>query len=118
MAVGARLGVSSAELRERYLLPKPGQGGGQRLEVGVGPDGWCLFYQGGCAIHPAKPAMCRLWPFFRWPLSGEAAFKEAASHCPGLRAMDYQGFLAAYEDFKMRMPGESGACGEEVPKET
>lgn len=51
-----------------------------------GEDGFCLFFKAGagCAIHPARPAVCRAWPFFRGNLVDETSFAMAREDCPGM----------------------------------
>lgn len=76
------LGLSLVQFKERYLESGPGP-----WDVGVGPDGYCLFHQPGemgCLIHPVKPKICRLWPFLPGPLQVASAFKDAQNSCPGI----------------------------------
>jgi Fe-S-cluster containining protein len=45
----------------------------------------CHFLQdGGCAIHPAKPTQCRLFPFWPEYVESQAAWKATARRCPGI----------------------------------
>ena len=39
---------------------------------------------GRCAIYDARPLMCRTWPFWPRLIESEAAWNEAARHCPGM----------------------------------
>lgn len=51
-----------------------------------GKDGKCVFSgPEGCSAHPAKPAICRAWPFFRGNLTDAVSFAMAKSACPGIR---------------------------------
>jgi len=45
----------------------------------------CRFLeQGGCAIHPAKPSQCRLFPFWPELVEISGAWEKTASWCPGI----------------------------------
>ncbi len=45
----------------------------------------CPFLEhGGCAIHPAKPTQCRVFPFWPELTSDQAAWAETARYCPGI----------------------------------
>lgn len=52
----------------------------------VGDDDYCVFYtQGtGCSVHPAKPDVCRAWPFFRGNLLDATSWEMASDYCPGI----------------------------------
>lgn len=58
-------------------------GGKQRLRTN--DQGWCLFFTAGCAVHPAKPAVCRAWPFFQGNMVDESSWQMAQDACPGIR---------------------------------
>ncbi len=51
-----------------------------------GPDGFCIFYEEGkgCAVHPARPDVCRAWPFFRGNLLDPGSLAMAKEDCPGI----------------------------------
>lgn len=38
----------------------------------------------GCAIHPAKPTQCRLYPFWPEVIESTRAWYGTASKCPGI----------------------------------
>ncbi len=45
----------------------------------------CYFlHEDGCAIHPAKPTQCRLFPFWPELLEDPRAWKSTAAWCPGI----------------------------------
>ncbi|NDY55355.1 YkgJ family cysteine cluster protein [Desulfovibrio sulfodismutans] len=50
------------------------------------PDGYCLFFQEGtgCGVHPARPDICRAWPFFRGNLIDAISWEMAQDFCPGI----------------------------------
>lgn len=39
---------------------------------------------GGCAIHPVKPAQCRLFPFWPELVSSPGEWRRTAQYCPGI----------------------------------
>lgn len=58
----------------------------------------CHFLEShGCAIHPAKPTQCRLFPF--WPdlLESDGAWTATAARCPGIGTGPYIQIGAALE---------------------
>lgn len=59
---------------------------GGKPTLKCGEDGFCLFFRAGqgCSIHPARPAVCRAWPFFRGNLVDEVSFAMAREDCPGI----------------------------------
>jgi uncharacterized protein len=59
-------------------------GGKQRLRTKH--DGWCLFFNEGCSVHPAKPSVCRAWPFFRGNMVDASSWEMAQDACPGINA--------------------------------
>ena len=66
-----------------------------------GDDGFCLFFKPGrgCSIHPARPAVCRAWPFFRGNLVDAMSFFMAREDCPGIsREVTHEAF--AHEGFR------------------
>ncbi len=55
----------------------------------VGTDAYCVFYNHdikGCGIHPARPDVCRAWPFFAGNLLDPDSFEMAAVDCAGICA--------------------------------
>jgi hypothetical protein len=48
-------------------------------------DGYCIFYDGGCTIHPVKPRMCRRWPFIESVRTDPLNWLIMAGSCPGMR---------------------------------
>ena len=49
-------------------------------------DGYCIFWDRICTIHPVKPQMCRRWPFIESVLKDVANWRIMASMCPGMMA--------------------------------
>jgi Fe-S-cluster containining protein len=40
--------------------------------------------EGGCAIHPAKPTQCRVFPFWPELVEDRKSWNETAKYCPGI----------------------------------
>lgn len=79
--LAAHLGLGVDEMLERYAEDE-----GRLPGIVTGADGYCVFYaQGtGCTVHPARPDVCRAWPFFRGNLLDESAFAMAREDCKGI----------------------------------
>lgn len=78
----AYFGLPAEEVLARYTETIGG-----KPVLKCGEDGFCLFFKAGkgCAIHPARPAVCRAWPFFRGNLVDSVSFAMAREDCPGIR---------------------------------
>ena len=48
-------------------------------------DGYCIFWDRLCTIHPVKPLMCRKWPFLESILVDPANWLIMAGSCPGIQ---------------------------------
>jgi len=48
-------------------------------------DGYCVFWDEKCRIHPVKPRMCREWPFIEAILTDVNNWYAMAGSCPGMR---------------------------------
>ena len=47
-------------------------------------DGYCIFWDNICTIHPVKPRMCRKWPFIESILVDAENWLIMADSCPGI----------------------------------
>ena len=47
-------------------------------------NGFCIFWDEVCTIHPVKPRMCREWPFIRSVLVDPQNWHIMAASCPGI----------------------------------
>ncbi len=73
--------VSAGVFLDRYAEVANGK---RRLKAGQG--GSCVFFSpAGCSVHPAKPDVCRAWPFFRGNVTDPLSFSMAKEACPGIR---------------------------------
>lgn len=58
---------------------------GGKLLIRSDKNGCVFFRRGeGCAIHVAKPNICRAWPYFRGNLVDGESFALAKAYCPGI----------------------------------
>ena len=80
--LSVHFGLPGEEVLSRYTEV---MGGKPTLKVGE--DGFCMFFKEGrgCSIHPARPSVCRAWPFFRGNLIDNVSFEMAREDCPGIR---------------------------------
>lgn len=62
------------------------QKAGEKWMIGQGADGFCVFWDRRCRIHPVKPLMCRSWPYLESVLWDFSNWRIMASSCPGIRA--------------------------------
>lgn len=58
---------------------------GSRPVLAQGRDGYCIFWDKVCRIHPVKPLMCRKWPFIEAVLADVNNWTIMAGACPGIR---------------------------------
>jgi len=79
-AISSYIGMDSSTFEARYCVLS----GGRPL-LGQAENGYCVFWDGLCTIHPVKPRMCRQWPFLESVLVDVANWKAMASCCPGMR---------------------------------
>ncbi len=48
-------------------------------------NGYCIFWDKLCTIHPIKPRMCRSWPFLQAVVAAPQNWEIMAGFCPGIR---------------------------------
>jgi Fe-S-cluster containining protein len=48
-------------------------------------DGFCVFWDQLCTIHPVKPRMCRQWPYITPVLREVENWQIMGSMCPGIQ---------------------------------
>lgn len=97
-------GLPAEEVLARYTETLGG-----KPTLKVGDDGFCMFFKEGkgCSIHPARPSVCRAWPFFRGNLIDPVSFEMAREDCPGISReashaeFAHEGFRYL-EDYKLR----------------
>ena len=58
---------------------------GERPILAQGDNGYCIFWDEACTIHPVKPRMCKAWPFIESVLIDVNNWHIMAALCPGIR---------------------------------
>ena len=48
-------------------------------------NGYCIFWEKLCTIHPVKPRMCKAWPFIEPILVDSDNWNVMARACPGIK---------------------------------
>ncbi len=74
------LKIDPAQFRQKYC-----QMSGKKLVLAQREDGFCVFWDQICTIHPVKPRMCRAWPFIKAVLTDIQNWHIMAGFCPGMR---------------------------------
>ena len=73
-------GLPAGEFESRYVYRTR-----NKLRFRVPRRGHCPFLEGsGCAIHPAKPTQCRIFPFWPELVESSREWNKAARYCPGM----------------------------------
>jgi len=73
------LGISRHRLIAEYC-----QRVGKDLHLAQKSDGYCIFWDRLCTIHPVKPRMCKAWPFIESVLAEPYNWQIMAGMCPGI----------------------------------
>ncbi|RLC23173.1 MAG: YkgJ family cysteine cluster protein [Deltaproteobacteria bacterium] len=90
--IAGHLGIGAGMFIMRYCEIRHG-----RMYLRTGPDRYCVFLERGkgCRIHPVKPAVCSLWPFFPANLTDRENWEAAKEACPGIsRDCSFEDFVA------------------------
>jgi Fe-S-cluster containining protein len=69
---------------ERFVENYCQMSGGKPV-LGQGKDGYCIFWEDICKIHPVKPRMCKRWPFIQSVLVDIQNLQIMSALCPGIR---------------------------------
>ena len=75
------LEITVGELFEKYSEKRNG-----KWSLRTGNDGYCIFFEKGCGVHPGRPDICRAWPFFRGNLIDATSWEMIQGYCPGVNA--------------------------------
>jgi Fe-S-cluster containining protein len=57
---------------------------GNKPLVAQGANGYCIFWDQLCTIHPVKPHLCQKWPFIESILVDVRNWQIMAATCPGM----------------------------------
>lgn len=80
IAISRFVGIDPERFVESYCTFS-----GSRPVLSQRADGYCIFWDQLCTIHPVKPFMCRAWPYIRSVLIDPANWYAMAGSCPGMR---------------------------------
>lgn len=87
------------------------------IRLRSGPDGYCVYYSHeipGCGVHPARPDICRAWPFFRGNMVDASSWEMIQDYCPGVNPAVSHGEFTRQGRIFLR-EGGLVAEGEDVP---
>lgn len=74
------VGLSRAAFERKYVYRTR-----NRMRLRVPRRAHCHFLvEGGCSIHEAKPAQCRIFPFWPELMDSPRAWAKTAKYCPGI----------------------------------
>ena len=73
------LGMSEEEMVNKFSESVNG-----KIRLQSREDGYCVFFNEGCGVHPGRPDICRAWPFFRGNLIDEISWEMIQEYCPGV----------------------------------
>jgi len=79
-AIADYIGTDRATFVRRYCTLS-----GTRYLLAQQDNGYCIFFDRNCTIHPVKPQMCRNWPFLESVLRDAGNWHAMASTCEGMR---------------------------------
>jgi Fe-S-cluster containining protein len=80
MSIAEFLAIDPFDLINRYC-----HHAGERYLLAQRADGYCIFWDKACTIHPVKPRMCRRWPFIESVVTDATNWTIMAGLCPGMR---------------------------------
>ena len=80
LAISKFIGEDPLIFREKYCVLS----GGRPL-LTQRRDGYCIFFDKKCTIHPVKPKMCRAWPFIKSVQKNPENWAHMASVCAGMK---------------------------------
>ena len=89
--IAARVDAEPKTFVEKYCQVSDG-----KLFLAQGKDGFCIFWDGLCSIHPVKPRMCKNWPFLKSVIVDINNWHIMASLCPGIRTDVPDSTIKAY----------------------
>ena len=79
-AISRYIGYEPEKFVARYCILS-----GTKPVLAQGSNGYCIFWDKICTIHPVKPRMCRKWPFLESILVDANNWLIMAGSCPGIR---------------------------------
>ena len=109
--LGTHLGFERQALLDRFA-----EHVGGRYRLLAGPDNYCIFYDQGCSVHPARPDVCRAWPYFRGNIIDADSHAMAAEDCPGINRQASHAEFASQGRAYLTKRGLARPRGDDVPE--
>ena len=78
-AIADYLQIDPSDFKNKYCRLS-----GSRYVIAQSANGYCIFWDQLCRIHPVKPRMCRNWPFIDAVLKDVANWRIMGASCPGI----------------------------------
>lgn len=110
LRLARHLGLELETFLDRYAETR-----GDKYYLRTGEDGYCVFFGPNCRVHPAKPDVCRAWPFFRGNLVDALSWEMAADYCPGIQLKAGHEAFVAQARISLAEDGVVQATGERAP---
>lgn len=98
------------------LLAQYAEWVGGKYRLITGTDTYCIFYDQGCSMHPARPDVCRAWPFFKGNIIDAGSHAMAAEDCPGINPKASHAEFARQGRAYLESHGLHRKRGEDVPE--
>lgn len=97
------LGTTTTEVLARYVEP-------ETSTLRQSDDGACVFFDGGCSVHPGRPLACRLYPL-GWAAQqdGRETFLQLSPHPESEGEYGTDGTVAEYIESQETAPYEWGS---------
>ncbi len=96
----------------RHFVDDYCQMSGDKTVLAQGENGYCIFWDGLCTIHPVKPRMCRAWPFIQSVLVDVSNWHIMAGFCPGMRTDVSEACIRACVEKALIEEHPAASCGE------
>ena len=77
--LAGHLGLTPGAFRAAHTVDHAG-----KAQLKARQDGYCVFFDQGCVVHPARPDICRAWPYFRGNLLDASSWELSQDYCPGI----------------------------------
>lgn len=111
----ARL-AAHLELSPEAMLSRFAEYVGGKHRLITGNDGYCVFYNEGCSIHPGRPDVCRAWPYFKGNIIDSESHAMASEDCPGINMKASHAEFARQGRAYLQSRGLCRSRGEDVPE--
>jgi len=87
---------------EKHFIDKYCQISGKKFVLAQNKNGYCVFWNKLCTIHPVKPKMCKAWPFIKSVLMDIGNWKIMGSMCPGIETKAPEHVVRAWVEKELK----------------